>query len=197
MISVLCPSRERPELLARSVTSLRGTARSSFELLIAADDDDPSTASAAADLGAITLVMERAGYGRLHEYYGELAKASAGDWLLVWNDDAVMLTPGWDEVIEALPAKILIANIQTSHSPLCCLPAVRRGAVDALGKFSSGNPHVDTFWQDVGLITGTMLAVPVHASLDSPVKSDTHKFYEAEHQAELFAAAAVIARAFG
>jgi hypothetical protein len=197
VISVLCPSRERPELLKRSVESLRDTARSSFELLVAADHDDRATASAADGMGALVLVMERAGYDRLHEYYAALAEMSTGDWLLVWNDDAVMQTPGWDQIIENVPPEVLIANLGTTHSPLCCLPAVRRSAVDALGRFSTANPHCDTFWQDVGSLTGTIAPVPVFASLDSAIKAgQTHGFYEPGHQAEVYAAAAVIRQMF-
>jgi hypothetical protein len=39
------------------------------------------------------------GYDSLHEYYNELASKATGDWLMLWNDDAVMETEGWDEKI--------------------------------------------------------------------------------------------------
>ena len=112
---------------------------------------------------------------------------------MVWNDDATMTTPRWDDVIEALPPGVLVADITTPHSPLCCYPAVRREAVEALGRFSTDNPHVDTFWQDVGHATGTIARVPVYANLESPVKPDQqHGYYDLPHQAQLAAAIAII-----
>ncbi len=193
MISVLLPSRGHPDLLKRSVASLldHASAVEMVEVLVAADEDDPETVKAALELTrSVTIASERAGYGRLHEYYQRLSLAARGDWLLVWNDDAQMLTYNWDAIIEGQPDGVLVADIQSPYSPLCCFPAVRRTAVQALGRFSTDNPHVDTFWQDIGHLTGTIAAVPVHASLESPVKpGQTHGFYEPVHQAELKACA--------
>ena len=196
MISVLVPSRGRPELLKRSVNSLRATAdNEGLQVVVAADGDDPDTILMAADLGVDCVVTSRFGYEGLHKYYQKAADMATGNWLLVWNDDATMLTQGWDQEIEALPLNILVADIQTPHSPLCCYPAIRRSVVKAYGRFSSDNPHVDTFWQDVGHATGSIYAVPVHADLESPVKpGQTHGYYDAPHQAELATAIAVIRR---
>lgn len=195
MISVLCPSRGNPEWLKRSAKSLRSTARGEFELLVAADDDDPVTIETAAEAADTTVVLPRAGYARLHVYYQALADIAAGDWLLVWNDDCIMLTPGWDVIIRALPPEVLVADVQSPHSPLCCLPAVRRSAVEAIGTFSSDNPHIDTFWQDVANSLGVMRAVPVRASVESPVSANSHGFYEAGHQEQMAAYAQVLREA--
>lgn len=193
MISVLLPSRGRPELLARSVASLRDNAARPPEILVAADDDDPVTVQLARTLDMITVVCSPVGYARLHEYYAVLAARATGDWLLVWNDDATMMTMHWDIAIEKLPASVLIADLPSTQSPLCCFPAIRRAAVDALGRFSTANPHVDTFWQDVGHYTGTIASVPVFARHDTPAKTgQTHGFYEPGHQAELAACTALL-----
>ena len=159
MISVLLPSRGRAELLARSAGSLKDTAVQAPEILVAADDDDPATVRAARQLGARVQVCQRAGYAGLHLYYQQLAALATGDWLLIWNDDATMMTAGWDVLIETVPAGVLVADVPSTQSPLCCFPAIRREAVTALGRFSSANPHVDTFWQDVGRATGTIFTV--------------------------------------
>lgn len=196
MISVLCPSRDRPQLLRRSVASLRDLATSHVEILVAADDDDPATVRAAGELGVRVVVFRRAGYARLYEYYQRLAELALGDWLLIWNDDAVMTTRYWDEAIHALPPEVLVADLESPHSPLCCFPAVRRQAVDALGRFCTDNPHVDTFWQDAGRAANTIRQVPVYAACDSPVRpGQSHGYYEPEHQAELAACTAVLAGA--
>lgn len=192
MIDVLLPSRGRPTVLAASIRALRSLAAQpeSVRVQVAADDDDDATHAAASEAGAHCHVFPRHGYGGLHLYYQGLAARCDGDWLLVWNDDATMRTPGWDEIITGLPPAVLVADIQSPHSPLCCFPAVRREAVSMLGRFSTDNPHVDTFWQDLGAATGTIAVVPVEADAMSPVRPDqTHGFYEAPHQAEMAACA--------
>jgi hypothetical protein len=197
MISVLIPSRGHPDLLERSVRSLRSTASGEIEIIVRMDLDDPATMNAAWGLDVYTVTGQPLGYEGLHEYYQEMAEAANGDWLMVWNDDDQMLTPGWDEIIEALPQEVLIADPQNTHSPLCCVPAIRREAVDALGAFSTANPHVDTCWQDIGLATGRVVSVPVRVSCDSPVKPHLqHGYYDPPHQAELAKAVIKIRAAF-
>jgi hypothetical protein len=187
MISVLCPSRGNPGLLARSVESLRSTA-DQVEILIAADDDDPGTVSTAQQVADQAVVFPRFGYDGLHRYYQELALLAQGGWLLVWNDDFTMLTKGWDTVIEALPAGVLVADLHSPHSPLCVAPAVRRRAMDAIGTFSSDNPHVDTFWQDTAIALGVFASVPVYINLETPVKpGNSHGFYDPPHQGQMAA----------
>jgi hypothetical protein len=197
MISVLCPSRERVAQLRTSVDSLVRNAAGKIEILVVADDDDQPTIDAAAHakLGPATrlLITGRKGYDGLHRYYQLAAAAAWGDWLMVWNDDAIMMTPEWDTIIGALPPQVLVANVSSTQAPLCCFPAVRSEACKALGKFSTANPHVDTFWGDVGRLTGTMENVPVFASHDSPVKwGANHDYYGDEHQAQLAEAAGLI-----
>ncbi len=188
MISVLLPSRGRAALLGRSVGSLRDRAAGEIEVLVGSDLDDPDTATAARGLGCDVLVLPRQGYELLHVYYQRLAAEATGDWLLVWNDDAVMLTEGWDLIIEGLPERVLVADLLSNHSPLCCFPAVRREAMRKLGRFCSDNPHVDTFWQDAGRATGTIEVVPVqvwHEQRWTPHLGNEHGFYGPAHQAEL------------
>lgn len=185
MISVLCPSRGHPDLLVRSVDSLRNRAISDPQILVAADDDDTETILTAQRLGVDVYIRERVGYDRLHVYYQELAALANGDWLMVWGDDCIMTSNCWDEKIEALPPEVLVASLASSHSPLCCFPAVRRAAMDAIGMFCTDNPHCDTFWGDIGAMAGVLASVNVFVSAESPVKGQPHDFYQPEHQAKM------------
>jgi hypothetical protein len=185
VISVLCPSRKNPELLAKSIRSLRTTADHPPEILIAADDDDMGTITMATDLTGRVFISPRAGYDRLHEYYQQLAIAARGDWLLVWNDDATMETLHWDAEIEALPPEVYVADIGSVHSPMCCFPAVRREAVQALGRFCTNNPHVDTFWGDISTVAGVIQKVAVYVNCTPLVRGNPHDFYAPWHQAEM------------
>lgn len=166
MISVLLPSRGRPESLAASVDSLRSLAHGSkdIEVLVAADDDDPPTARAARHLGAQVVVSPRFGYDRLHIYVNTLARRARGEWLLLWNDDARMLTTGWDQrVTECAPAVLWPAHNGSPY--LNVFPMVHRSIVEALGHFSL-SPHCDSWMQDVAE------AVGIHRHIDVAVLHD-------------------------
>jgi len=112
VISVLVPSRGRPESLAGSVSSLLGNAANpdGVEILVALDPDDDGPY---ADLRLGPRVWfwtapERYGYARLERYYNHLATMANGDWLLgTWNDDARMLTQDWDAIIEQQDPAVL------------------------------------------------------------------------------------------
>lgn len=150
MISVLLPSRGRPDSLITSVESLRSLAHQpeNVDILVAADPDDPATVAAADRCrAAVWIAPERYGYAHLHRYVNALAGMSSADWLLLWNDDARMLTPGWDKRVAEAPAGVLWPRHNGSPY-LNVFPVVHRRVVDALGHFSL-SPHCDSWVQDV------------------------------------------------
>ncbi len=196
VISVLLPSRGNPALLERSVRSLRGHASRRLEILVAADDDDPDTARKAGELAVLRLIRKRAGYDRLHVYYQDLAAMASGDWLLVWGDDCVMTTDGWDDIIESLPSGVLVADLASTHSQHCCFPAVRRAAVEAIGMFSTDNPHVDTFWGDIATEAGVIRRPDgIFVQAESVIRGNPHDFYSPEHQEKMRECARLLAAA--
>lgn len=169
--SILLPSRGRPASLRSSVDSLRQLASypDLVEILVMADPDDEETVKVAEEIGAdrILVADERHGYASLHRYYNALAEAATGEWLLLWNDDASMLSERWDEVLANLEPRVMVADLQSQHSPrLVCFPAVRRAAVQAVGGFSPHTPHCDTYWQQIGRITRLMEPVPIRVFHD-------------------------------
>ena len=213
MISAILASRGRPDSLRRSVASLRELADKpdAIEVVVAFDPDDEPTGAVAEDIGALTVrAPERYGYARLYEYYRAAAEMSTGDWLLNWNDDAFMTTAGWDSQIEGLPPHIMVADLHNAFSPdLCCFPAVRREAVDALGGFCTvDNPHMDTWWQEIGRRSNTIDAIPAHVHHDRRDITGGHddatfregrsgwrtgEFWDREIQGQVNAAATVMA----
>lgn len=150
MISILLPSRGRPEALKESVASLRTHAHQPVlvDVLVAADPDDPITVAAARQCDAAVWVAPvRYGYSALHEYVNVLASMASSDWLLLWNDDARMLAPGWDERVAEAPAGVLWPRHNGSPY-LNVFPVVHRSVVETLGHFSL-SPHCDSWMQDV------------------------------------------------
>ena len=158
MISVLCPTRMRPGALKRSLDSLLETANGPLEFQLAVDNDDPTDYS---QFGAYSpykgrvLHVERFGYAQLHDYYNLLAERATGDWLLLWNDDALMATPGWDDIVRSHEPKCVLSP-HTVHDPLCTFPIVPRRFVETIGHFSL-NAHCDSWWQMIAERLGILV----------------------------------------
>jgi len=160
MISVLCPSRNRVELLDHSLTSLLSLVGTdtSYEVCVAADVDDVATQKYAKSHGLELSVSERYGYHRMNDYYNDLARMAHGEWLLLWNDDALMSTPGWNAEIQA--AKPGVLKPRTNMLPLNIFPVVYKPLVTAVGHMSL-SPHVDTWLDDVGVLAGCQYDVDI------------------------------------
>ena len=110
-ISLLLPTRGRKKALKRSIFSAVDTADDidSFQVLLGFDEDDTATVDyfkteLQPELDQLGVnyqahVFAPMGYIRLNEYVNGLARHSDADWLVFWNDDAIMETPGWDTAI--------------------------------------------------------------------------------------------------
>jgi hypothetical protein len=146
VISVLLPTRERPELLRRSIESLRNLAAGPVEILCAVDRDDD--ASVARELADSTWFFPRYGYGQLHRYCDELAKHAAGTWLLLWNDDAVMRTEGWNLHVMEQPDSMVLRPFTNHGGGLNPFPFIPRRWYTTLGHISM-SPHIDTWWEEI------------------------------------------------
>lgn len=154
MISVLVPSRNRPTLLRESLSSL---GYGDFETLVYIDNDDPSRREYMEVPTTYTLVGKRHGYPGLQHYINELCKLASGDWLFLWNDDALMKTPDWWKKV---PETDKPEVINFDANPLNNLfPLVSRQMYETLGHFSL-SPHNDSWVQDIANQVGIHTHVP-------------------------------------
>jgi hypothetical protein len=150
-IAILLPTRGRTGALSRSVMSLinRAVKLNKVQLLLAFDEDDtegiehfqeelePWLISKKASYEA--QVFEPLGYGRLNEYVNALARSSDADWLMFWNDDAMMDTAGWDKLIADHTGEFKCLSVHTHNDhPYSIFPIVPRAWLDVLGYLS---PH--------------------------------------------------------
>lgn len=194
-IAVLLPSRGRVISLIDSTASLINQAERPdlLEILVAADPDDPKTAEYAARIPRTScwIAPERYGYRGLHHYFNGLCDLVGPfnnmAWALLWNDDARMLTPGWDRVLRDQPSELIVADLWVDkHSPdLCTFPAIRRWAIAALGTFSPVTCHCDTWWQDIGRALNGIRPVPIkvdHQRFDLTGKHDDPTYREGQAQ---------------
>jgi len=153
-VSVILPTRRRVEKLDASLRSLYEKARGEFELLVGVDNDDLETVNYLVKNYPDTkiLLVKRMGYSRLHEYVNKLSYMAEGDWLFLWNDDAIMHTKGWDSEIEKQSGFSVFCprcnqyGYKPSHNNL--FPIVPRQWIKLFGYFSL-SPQNDSFVQHI------------------------------------------------
>jgi hypothetical protein len=150
VISILLPTRGRPDTMVQSVRGLieAATHPDRLEILFGVDDDDPATLNALTqdlqpvleDLGvsAQAVTFRPQGYGGLHTYVNELARRSTGEWLFFWNDDAIMDTPGWDNMIRRYDGEFKLLAPTDNHNghPYAIFPIVPRDWLTLIGHLS-------------------------------------------------------------
>jgi hypothetical protein len=119
-VSVLIPSRSRPNGLGYAVHSVHYTAGKDWEdceVIIRIDRDDWVTQASADELQRMygserikILTGERYnGYQSLHTFYTEAAKAASGYYVFFLNDDITLEGSGWIEQLKAIRMTCFIA----------------------------------------------------------------------------------------
>jgi len=178
-ISILLPTRKRTEAVVKSIGSLlaRATDPSQIEILIAYDNDDDESREFFSttwfpfleQAGTTTKVFEteRFGYLRLYKYVNFLAEHATGDWIMFWNDDALMLTDNWDDEIIKNDGwfGLLRMPCVTMNHPFALFPIIPREWVDFFGQVSPVN-HSDWWIYNVTVPVGRMKNIPVEVYHD-------------------------------
>jgi len=174
-VSVCFASRGRPESLAETVAQLVALAAEpdAIEVLIAADPDDEATHTAALPPQArVWVAPERYGYTGLHRYLNALASRAAGEWILWWNDDMRMVTPGWDKIIRSNRPAVLWPHANHVHHANIA-PAWPKAWSDAMGHVSP-TTHMDTYLQRLGEALGRHDPVAVEITHDRADVTGNH-----------------------
>jgi hypothetical protein len=140
IISVLLPTRGRREVLKSSLESLISKAKDPerVELLLGIDEDDEGVREYIEKEIAPMLrehrvecranIFKPLGYENLHVYVNTLAGNASGDWLFFWNDDGIMVTEGWDDVIRSYTGQFKLLAPHDNHDghPYAIFPIVPR-----------------------------------------------------------------------
>jgi hypothetical protein len=149
MISVLLPTRGRAKMTESSLAHLLGYR---MEVLLWVDDDDPQLeeyGNIMRKLGLKMYVKPRVGYPSMHEMVNFLASKAEGDWLLLWNDDALMHTPDWIGKLPTITHDYpQVLNIYNSNPEVNLFPLINRTMYEAMGHFSM-SAHCDSWVQDI------------------------------------------------
>lgn len=97
MISLLLPTRGRPDNLRRLHRSVLDTATVRPEFSVYVDDDDPESASVANDLDMLVTVGPRI---VLSQMWNMASRSAHGDILMHCGDDLIFRTHEWDSIVE-------------------------------------------------------------------------------------------------
>lgn len=171
--SVMFPTRGRPASLERSLKTLldRTADVSSIEILLAVDRDDQPTIDHCLTvikpwLESIGcqykfLQFDRQGYSQLHRYLNELVRHANGDWLFFYNDDAVMETVDWDNIIRENGTEFCLLRAETNHEhPYAIFPIIPREWVEITGHFSQHQLN-DAWVSQIGWMLDIVKTVPI------------------------------------
>lgn len=199
-ISILLPTRKRTEAVIKSVSSLLANAANpaDIELLIAYDDDDEESREFFSTTwypfveqsGATTKVFEteRFGYLRLYKYVNFLGEQASGDWIMFWNDDALMLTENWD--LEIYKHNdwfgLLRMPCVTMDHPFALFPIIPREWISYFGRISPVN-HSDWWIYNVTGPVGRIRNIPVqvyHDRADVTGGNNDETFKEQSYDAD-------------
>ena len=154
-VSVLVPSRKRPERLRKMLESFKQTNDGSAELVFRVDDDDLETAIIAASEHNVVVVGPRMqGYSSMSLFMNEAFAAARGDVLMCGNDDMVFKTPGWPALVlqaaNEFPDGLFDIGVTTFNEDHYPFWTVSRAAAECLG--FALDPRIfwgDIFWRDV------------------------------------------------
>ena len=149
-ISVLLPTRGRTTVLRKSLETLieKASKPSRVEILFGIDEDDTQvTEYIKNDLKSLFTengmearanVFQPLGYENLHVYVNTLAANATGEWLFFWNDDCLMVSEGWDDVIASYTGQFKLLGPKDNHNghPYAILPIVPRDWFILMGHLS-------------------------------------------------------------
>lgn len=165
LVTVLLPTRQRTHLVERSVTSLLSLAEdpSQIEIAVAFDQDDVDSKVYFESDSWKNLIQQYQssfqvfetpcwGYGQLHNYYNLMAEHARGDWLMIWNDDAIMKSRAWDNHIKPHNGYVGMLHMVTENyrEKFALFPIIPKIWLDIFGCVSLSNSN-DSWIQHICL----------------------------------------------
>ena len=165
-ISVMCPTRKRAEKCVNSCNSLleNATNPEDIEVLLMFDEDDQESYDHVKKYyegreNVKFFISERYGYTQLHKYYNFLAEEAQGPWLFLWNDDSVMNTVGWDDVVLEHECSFKVIGCSEDIDQGALFPIFPKKWVETTGRVSN-NCSNDTWLELVARPLGIMVKEP-------------------------------------
>lgn len=196
-ISLLLPTRNRPDDLGRFVESARSLANQPNKLEIVAyiDNDDASYDNILADL---RIEVVRGGRIVLSQMWNECWAVATGEIYGHMGDDIVFRTQGWDDLVreefEKYPDRLVLVHGDDGHHKETfgthCF--VHKNYTDLVGRFLPPyfpSDYNDTWLNDVFNVMGRRVYIPalvtehMHWTFGKHEKDQTHEDRIARHRA--------------
>ena len=170
-ISILLPTRKRVPLIKRCTESLLDNASdpSKIQLLYGVDDDDQESIDFLRDVkhpARSVIKFKRLGYENLHQYNNNLSSYAQGNWIMIFNDDAIMQTKNWDLEINKFDGqfKLLKVQEQTGH-PYSIFPIVPYDWFRCVDHLSLHGQN-DAWLSEIAYMLNIMQEVPIQVLHD-------------------------------
>jgi glycosyltransferase involved in cell wall biosynthesis len=195
LISVLIPTRKRTKPLIDSINSVleMSSDRSWIEFVIKVDEDDAETIDIVNQLLATDLLVKLVvsprgnGYSDMPRYVNEMCQVASGDWFFFFNDDAIITTPRWDEMIyyitscgggwPGITKYCLLLLKEKTNTSSYAFQIIRRGAWELLGHWSKSS-LCDAWMYSVLAPLNMITKVPIvvdHQKIDDEDRSGIDK----------------------
>lgn len=211
MISILCPTRNRPNEFRRMYDSIAATASGNIvEIVAYVDEDDVLSPPLLASIGVRYKVGPRWTLSRL---WNECLSLTVGEIFLQGNDDIIFRTKNWDRMVEQAFAecedKILMVHGNDGAAQgdrFGPHPFVHRRWVEALGYITPpwfSSDYGDTWINDLANALGRRKYLPfvvehMHflfgKALVDKTTADRLERHSADRPEQLYCSPAMVAR---
>lgn len=152
LITVMIPTRGREAGLRATVDSflMNASHPNMVQFIIKIDDDDPTRYAFPRGNNIKTIISPRLrGYESIHTFCNEMLYLATGRWIMLGNDDATMVTKGWDDVLRMESPRCVLLNPSDEHGNHAHIfPIVNRKICLELGHFAL-NAFTDRWLQNV------------------------------------------------
>lgn len=177
-IAILLATRKRTQALSNSVKSIveKTDDKSRIQFIFAFDEDDDvglpyfqeNVREWLREQGVNTkfIITERYGYARLNRYYNLMANMAESHWVMMWNDDAIMETQGWDRIVAAYNGQMKVLRVHANNEhPFAIFPIVPRLWVRITGQMSRFQ-EVDHETSHIAYLLDILETIPVWCTHD-------------------------------
>ncbi len=176
-ISVLLPTRNRVEMVIKTLKSLYATVsdKDRLEIILGLDFDDTSITDLEIALDIpdfdgcdikLSIFKERHGYVQLHKYINRMSKEAEGDWLFLWNDDSYIITENWDKLLEEYKDNFVLLSPKVKENPNypgSMFPFIPKKWVEVTGHYAL-NCHNDSWVEEIAKKLDIFVYIPMWVS---------------------------------
>lgn len=126
-IAITIPTRGRTVALGTSIMSMinRATKPERIQVIVAFDQDDMSSVDYFNEnikpwllergIAHTVMITPRYGYYKLNHYVNLMARVAEAEWIIFWNDDAIMDTDGWDRTIASYNGQFKVLSFRAHN----------------------------------------------------------------------------------